>query len=105
MNGRDVSAINHSRDLRAAKNEEARVSVRIVLSIYTYAYARRLGAVKKFSMMKRPCESGARITQNKHLDDSGRLAHRSEKTRTPSLRGRLNTKTPYADKPARCSED
>lgn len=25
---RDVSAINHSRDLRAAKNEEARVSVR-----------------------------------------------------------------------------
>lgn len=77
MNGRDVSAINHSRDLRAAKNEEARVSVRIM---HIRACARRagLGAIKKFSMMKHPCESG-NGSQNKHLDDSGRLVdmHRS----------------------------
>lgn len=53
MNGRDVSAINHSRDLRATKNEEARVSVRIM---HTCVYARRSRglAVKKFSMMKHP---------------------------------------------------
>lgn len=48
---RDVSAINHSRDLRAAKNEEARVSVRNIR-----ARAASVGAVKKFSMMKHSYE-------------------------------------------------
>lgn len=70
VNGRDVSAINHLRDLQAAKNEEARVSIRIMHMCVLRAGS--LGAVKKFSMMKRSCESG-NGSQNKHLDDSGRL--------------------------------